>query len=106
MASPAAALPQSTQHPAGSEANINLHPASEATAELRRRTNQKLHTTTTTATAASSVDEYPADDESEDKDKDIDDKVEVNWGKTPSGEGEFHFPQHEFERVLTPCVVV
>lgn len=88
MAPTAAALPQSTQpssagsHP--SEANVNLHPASDATAQLRRRTTttQKLHTT-----APSSVDEYPADDESEDKDKDSDDKVEVNWGKTPSGEG-------------------
>ena len=89
MASKAAALPQSTQPPAGtgSDANVNLHSASEATAELRRRITQKH----ATAIATSSVDEYPADDESEDKDKDNDDKVEVNWGKTPSGEGESCF---------------
>lgn len=90
MASTAAALPQSTQHSAASPAtttgagtdspNVNLHPASEAAAELRRRKH----------TSATSVDEYPADDESEDKEKDHDDKHEVNWGKTPSGEGTLH----------------
>lgn len=93
MASPAAPLPQSTQPQAGSQANLNLHPASDATAELRRRTTANNKHTTTTAT--SSVDEYPADDESEDKDKDTDDKVEVNWGKTPSGEGTFRFIQQK-----------
>lgn len=125
MASAAAALPQSAQHIPGAtpapapapapatataaappSASLNLHPASEATAELRRRTTQKHGSSST------SVDECPADDESDDKEKhtdaDTDDKlnVEVNWGKTPSGEGTSavclkHRPKEK--RVLTPA---
>lgn len=91
--------PKSTSiPPANADHNVNLHPASELTSELRRRTTVNAHKLANASTV--SADGYPADDESDDKEKDSDhdhdhddsyndsDKhEEATWGKTPSGEG-------------------